>query len=111
MKPEKDRKGGRKLLELREKALCRGEKLANTLRKMVAKGGPGDVPGLSFLKELEQTLESMRQPSDQRDSPKPTPRKRRAAKYLQGCQEASVILLPSPGAEGSNRCPLPRLRE
>jgi len=78
MKPEKDRKGGRKLLELREKALCRGEKLANTLRKMVAKGGPGDVPGLSFLKELEQTLESMRQPSDQRNSPKPTPRKRRA---------------------------------
>ena len=57
MKREKDRKGGRKLLELREKALRRGEKLANTLRKMVAKGGPGDVPGLSFLKELEQTLE------------------------------------------------------
>ena len=78
MTRETDRKNGRKLPALREKALRRGEKLASTLRKMVAKGDPGDVLGQTFLKELEQTLERMRQPSDQYDSPKPTQRKRRA---------------------------------
>jgi hypothetical protein len=52
--------------------------LAGTLRKMVAKGDPGAVPGQSFLKQLEQVLERMRQTSDQHDSPKPAQRKRRA---------------------------------
>jgi hypothetical protein len=78
MKPGTDRKNGKKLLELRAKALRRGEKLANTLRKLIAKGDPADAPSGSLLKELEKALAGFRQPSGQQDSPVTVPRTRRS---------------------------------
>jgi len=78
MKQESDRKNGKKLLELHAKALRRGEKLANTLRKLAANGAPSDALAQSFLTSLEQTLERMRQPESKAGSPKPVPRKVRA---------------------------------
>lgn len=49
-----------KLQELRDKALRRGEKLANTLRKLVAKGDPNDTSVEPLLKELGKALPRLR---------------------------------------------------
>ncbi|WP_114948239.1 hypothetical protein [Microvirga calopogonii] len=47
---------GTKLQDLRAKALRRGDKLANTLRKLADKGDPNDASIKPLLKALEQVL-------------------------------------------------------
>ncbi|WP_046867809.1 hypothetical protein [Microvirga massiliensis] len=67
MKRKTDPRNETKLQELRAKALRRGEKMANTLRKLAAKGDPNDASVGSLLKELEQALPRLRRLSGQQD--------------------------------------------
>lgn len=67
MKRKTDSKNGMKIQELRAKALRRADKLANTLRKLVAKGDPNDSSVAPLLKELGKTLPRLRQLADQKD--------------------------------------------
>ena len=56
MKRKTASKNGMKLQELTAKALRRGDKLANILRKLVAKSDPNDALIKPLLKELEKAL-------------------------------------------------------
>ncbi len=53
-------RNGKKLEELRAKALRRGDKLAMTLRKLAVKGDPDNASVEPLLKELEQILLRLR---------------------------------------------------
>ena len=83
MTGETDRKNGSKFMELRKKALRRGERLARTLRKMAAGDDPGHAQEHLFLGELERTLERIRNLSDRRSSTKAR-RKRRGSDLKPG---------------------------
>ena len=56
-----------KLPELIAKALRRGEKLANTLRRLAAKGDLNDVAVSALLQELEQAFSRLRRRADQQN--------------------------------------------
>ncbi|MBB3018785.1 hypothetical protein FHR70_001839 [Microvirga lupini] len=56
-----------KLQELTAKALRRGDKLANTLRKLVAKSDPNDASIKPLLKELEKALPRLHRLADQQE--------------------------------------------
>jgi hypothetical protein len=56
-----------KLQELRAKALRRGDRLANTLRKLAAKGAPNDASVEPLLKALEQVLPRLRRLAGEQD--------------------------------------------
>jgi hypothetical protein len=58
---------GTKLQELRAKALRRGDRLANTLRKLAAKDAPNDASVEPLLKALEKVLPRLRRLAGQQD--------------------------------------------
>jgi len=62
-------KNEKKLKKLRARALRRGDKLANTLRKLAAKYEPNDDSVGTLLKQLELVLPHLRRLSGEQDSP------------------------------------------
>ena len=91
-------------MELRKKALRRGEKLARTLRKMTAGDDRGSTPERVFLRELEQTLERIRKHSDRRRRTKPI--KGQEASDLKFAGRAGERLLSSKSKSRTSKQPL-----
>lgn len=67
MKRKTGPRNGKKLQELRAKALRRGERLANTLRKLAAKSDPTEASVERLVKELERALPRLRSLTGQQE--------------------------------------------
>lgn len=93
-----------KLQELRAKALRRGDKLANTLRKLAAKGDSNDVAVSALLKELEQALPRLRHPADPQDG-RPAKRDARPVDRNSGKANREAPYPPKPKSRKAKRHP------
>lgn len=111
MKQKSDPKNGRKLQDLRRKALRRGKRMVNTLRKLSKRSASHDVWLVPLLKDLEHALPHLNRTSDQKHASNGAP----GANGRNGAErvaKASRKTRPKPNAAGvsASSQPVSRVR-